>query len=143
MNEKGLSLIEILASTVILSIIIVSLLTFFVQSSKTNHYSKDIIDATYIAQNTVEEINYQISNSEISKDTTSEFLREFSLSNPYTKKCTDGTCYEKTLNTNGRYVFIKLSPKDELIVVNVEVYNNHTDSKKQEAKMEMLISWKK
>lgn len=40
MNEKGMTLVEILASIVILSIIIVSLLSMIVQSSRTNAISK-------------------------------------------------------------------------------------------------------
>lgn len=55
-NEKGLTLAEVLASIVILSIILISGLSIIIQSAKTNKTSENIIDATYIAQKEMENI---------------------------------------------------------------------------------------
>lgn len=53
-NEKGMTLIEVLASIVILTIIVTSLLTIFLQSTKATQTSSNTIDATYLAQKEME-----------------------------------------------------------------------------------------
>ncbi len=53
-SDKGLTLIEILAAIVILSIILLSFLSFFRLSAKSNQTSEKIIDASYVAQTLIE-----------------------------------------------------------------------------------------
>lgn len=60
-NDRGLTLIEVIASLVIISIILISLLGLFVQSKKTNVSSEGIHDATYEAQKAMEQL-YTLSN---------------------------------------------------------------------------------
>lgn len=57
-NESGVTLIELLAALVILSIIVLSFIGFFIQSSRTTDQSGDINEATFIAQEEMEEIVY-------------------------------------------------------------------------------------
>jgi hypothetical protein len=102
-----------------------------------------MMDATYVAESTMEEINNAVTNAVTTEVTSQAFLSKFSLPTIYTKKCTDGTCYEKNTNTNGHYVFVEFVPKNLLISVKVKVFNNNSSSKKLEAQMEMLVSWKK
>lgn len=59
-NERGLTLAEVLASIVILSILLFSALNIIIQTAKTNTVSEQIIDATYVAQTEMEHI-YQAS----------------------------------------------------------------------------------
>ena len=47
MKENGLTLIEVVASIVILTLIITTFLMMFLQSAKTNKTSETIIDSTY------------------------------------------------------------------------------------------------
>ena len=61
-NEKGISLVEVLASIVILTLLLTTFLMMFVQSAKTNKKSEEIIDATYIAQTEMENI-YAVSSN--------------------------------------------------------------------------------
>src|SRR5690625_3684322 len=56
MNENGLTLVEVLASVVLLTIIITIFLNVFMQSAKTNTTSEEIVDATYLAQTEMEKI---------------------------------------------------------------------------------------
>lgn len=143
-SEKGITLIEILASIVILSIIILSLLSMFTQSSTTNNVSQNIIDATYIAENSMEEINNAVSQAVTTETSSTNFLKSFNLPAVYTKKNTDGSIYEKRTGTNGRYVSVTFEPKDStLISVQVKVFSNDSSSKKLEAHMEMVLSWGK
>ncbi|MGR6896775.1 type IV pilus modification PilV family protein [Rummeliibacillus sp. BSL5] len=63
-NEKGLTLVEVIASFVLLIIILFSFFTLFVQGSKTTKSSKSIVDATYIAQTEMENAYETITNSD-------------------------------------------------------------------------------
>src|SRR5699024_10249125 len=56
MNENGLTLVEVLASVVLLTIIITIFLNVFIQSAKTNTTSEEVVDATYLAQTEMERI---------------------------------------------------------------------------------------
>lgn len=60
MNENGLTLIEVLASVVLLTIIITIFLNVFIQSAQTNSTSEEVVDATYLAQTEMERI-YEVS----------------------------------------------------------------------------------
>lgn len=136
MNEKGMTLIEILASIVILSIIVVSLLTFFVQSSKTNTVSKNIINATYVAENEMENI--------YGKVTVVKSLAEFSTPEGYVEKSKSevSAYYEK--NIPNHFVTLELlsDTGNPTVKVKVKVFKDSSKTK-TEAQMEMLLAWKK
>jgi prepilin-type N-terminal cleavage/methylation domain-containing protein len=137
MNEKGMTIIEILASIVILSIIVVSLLSFFVQTARSNHVSKNIVDATYIAENEIEEVYSQI------KASTS--LAALTTPAGYTQKSktTVNAVYEKSIPKH--YIHLELVSQavgSPLVTVKVKVYKDHTKAV-QEAQMEMVVQWKK
>lgn len=55
-NETGLTLVEVLASIVILSLIVVTFLTFFINSARTTEMSEDTLDASFFAQKYIEEV---------------------------------------------------------------------------------------
>jgi prepilin-type N-terminal cleavage/methylation domain-containing protein len=55
-NEKGLTLVEVLASIVILSLIVVTFLTFFINSARTTEISQDNLNASFFAQKYMEEV---------------------------------------------------------------------------------------
>ncbi|MFS0775783.1 prepilin-type N-terminal cleavage/methylation domain-containing protein [Neobacillus sp. 3P2-tot-E-2] len=134
MNEKGLTLIEILASIVILSIIIISLLSFFVQSSRSTNVSKSIMNATYIAQTTMEEMYSVI--------TATKSINELSKPATYNEivKTANQVVYQK--NVSNHSVTVELTPYTvDASLVNLKVKVNKDT--KQEAQMEMLVSWKK
>ncbi|MDL4841681.1 type IV pilus modification PilV family protein [Aquibacillus rhizosphaerae] len=128
LSSKGMTLVEILASIMILSIIVVTFLTLFIQSARTNSISEDIMDATYVAQTQMEEI-YNLS-------TTSEqninVLQDQS-------SCDADTSYIFT-EKNGDFC-VKVRMKDSNIVdlkdVVVEVYRDN----KLESKMETKLNW--
>ncbi|QCJ43636.1 prepilin-type N-terminal cleavage/methylation domain-containing protein [Bacillus sp. S3] len=138
-SEKGMTLIEILVSIVILSIIIMSFLTMFVQSSRTNNTSKNIMDATYVAETSMEEIsNFVVSTNSLT------FWSNLKISG-YDKVAGTGTTFKKNSNTKGHYVTVDFTDKDtskSMVKVIVKVFNNDTSSKKLEAQMEVLLSWK-
>ncbi|WP_089829354.1 type IV pilus modification PilV family protein [Halolactibacillus halophilus] len=55
-NEKGLTLVEVLASIVILSLIVVTFLAFFINSARTTEISEENLNASFIAQEYMEEV---------------------------------------------------------------------------------------
>lgn len=60
-SQKGVSLIEVIASIIIITIILTSFFGLFIQSNKTEKSSEKIIDATYVAQVEMEKM-YALSN---------------------------------------------------------------------------------
>lgn len=145
MNEKGLTLIEVMVSIVILSIIVVSLLSFFVKSSHSTSLSNKMIDSTYIAQTNIEEINNWNKSFTPSPGPTSDPVGEFKnflVSKGYTNDSSCLNCLKK--EQDNRFIHFQLKLADsttkELGKVVVIVYENSTKTKK-EAQMEMVLPW--
>ena len=55
-NEKGFSLVEVIAAFVLISIILISFFTLFFKGRETTVESKKTVDATYTAQQEMESI---------------------------------------------------------------------------------------
>ncbi|MEK4078610.1 type IV pilus modification PilV family protein [Solibacillus sp. FSL K6-1126] len=55
-EERGISLVEVVASIVLITVILLSFFSLFLQSKKTHVASESIIDATYVAQQEMEEL---------------------------------------------------------------------------------------
>lgn len=119
-EESGRTLIEIIASIVLLSIIAIPFAGMFVQSSKSINVSDEIIDATYVAQTEMEWL-YHVSSSESGEEKGD--LR-------YTKEEND--------------FYIETDYKDledNLVQVIVKVYE-YSSKNKLEAQMESIYLWR-
>lgn len=129
--EDGLTLIEVVASIVILTLIITTFLMMFLQAAKTNKASEKIIDSTYYAQVEMENIHA------ISKD--KPFQDRNTAMKELAYETVDSLIYTKSIN--GKYYEAKLEKeKNELVRLLVRVYNGK-DEKKLEAQMETLLAW--
>lgn len=141
-TEKGLTLIEILASIVILSLIVVSFLSMFVQSSRTNNFSKRIVDATYVAETQMEEINNL--NKSLASSSLANLADEIKNKNGYTTDSSCSNCYAKPIS--GHYVLVQFknvsTVSTDLGKVLIKVYKDNSKTS-QEAQMEMIVTWKK
>jgi prepilin-type N-terminal cleavage/methylation domain-containing protein len=145
-SEKGVTLIEILVSIVILSIIVVTFLSMYVQSAKTNRISENILDSTYIAQTQMENI-YNLSTSGSFSEGLDMLKNDDFNFNEVT--CNNKYCFEK--QANGYYVMLTITSnnnvnedEDEsngLYSVLIEIFNNRTKDRK-EAQIETIINWK-
>lgn len=157
-EERGISLVEVVASIVLLMIILLSGYYMFVQSAKTAKTSEDIIDATYIAQTEMEQLY------SLSKDPTHDVLFE--------KDILNGTKYPKInfkrdvttnlpfqeLDDSGNFLYkyylkvnnppntqIRLTYEDfiigssKLVRVIIRVYDKDGDVLK--AQMETILDW--
>lgn len=132
-SERGITLIEILASIAILSLIIMTFLPMFTQSMRSTKVSSDTMDATYIAQSTMEEV-YNVSMSHPFKD-ASEQLSEMTFI---------GIENDKNLLAqykDGAYIELSLGkPFNGLSNVIVRVYTDETKSELK-AQMETIYRW--
>ncbi|MFJ7182437.1 prepilin-type N-terminal cleavage/methylation domain-containing protein [Lysinibacillus xylanilyticus] len=59
-NDKGFTLIEVFASLILITIILLSFFGLFIQSNKTTKTSSTIIDSTYLAQTEMENVFKEI-----------------------------------------------------------------------------------
>ena len=137
-DEKGISLVEVLASVVILTLLLTTFLLMFVNSAKINKKSEEIIDATYIAQTEMENI-YAVSKNPdfVDKKTAMESLYRYD---------TDKNLY----HTDKNNMFIEVKFKDvmtqgndvsnNLVGIIVEVRKNQADDIIQ-AQMETILDW--
>ncbi|WP_161974819.1 type IV pilus modification PilV family protein [Bacillus timonensis] len=136
-NQNGITLIEVLASIVILSLIIVTFVPMFIQSAKTNNISKSITESTYLAESELEEIIH------LNTKSASPSLLELStqmLSKGYSNDPSCSHCYG--MMKDDRYVFVQL--KDTTTDLGKVVLKIYRDSNKQklESQMETVLSWK-
>lgn len=57
-GEEGMTLVEVLASILLLSLIITTFLSFFIQAAKINDQTDAVNEATFIAQEQIELLTY-------------------------------------------------------------------------------------
>ncbi|MGE7983194.1 type IV pilus modification PilV family protein [Solibacillus sp. NPDC093137] len=148
-EERGLSLVEVVASIVLFTIILLSFFTIFIQSKKTNILSESVVEATYFAQQDMEGI-YGIvsSNSALWLKNTSP--KPLKLKNKeFLYDSTDFSCMnecKKYVNKDNTKYWIKLTNitdenainNDTLVqvVVNVPKENSPTS-----IIMESIFRW--
>ncbi len=135
-NEKGLTLVEVLASIVILSIVVTTFLLVFSQTAKTTKQSEEKVDATYVAQTEMENMY------EMSQDYTLDETYE-SLKDDYTRTSKDGwERFEKDNNDENFHITISFNDLDTgmtRVVIEVESTIENDPTK---AHMENLYKWK-
>ncbi|OCA87684.1 hypothetical protein A8F94_07460 [Bacillus sp. FJAT-27225] len=148
-SQRGVTLIEIVASIAILFLIIVFLVPMFTQSARSTSHSRQMMNGTYVAEAHMETV-YNLIVNVPPRENADTYLNEVQTSltdrnsfNYTLKPCPSGVtgkCFEK--NDNGHYVNIQLSNSGtNLVKVKVEVYN---ESKAiQQSKMETVLAWEK
>ncbi|QST00007.1 prepilin-type N-terminal cleavage/methylation domain-containing protein [Pontibacillus sp. ALD_SL1] len=132
-SERGITLIEIIASIAILAIIILAFLPMFTQTMKTSSISTDVLDATYLAQSKMEEV-YHLSTTYTFENAKSQ-VKNMNLVK------TEDNWYHYEQIVNDYYVYLSIKePQNELSNVLVKVYNDATKSR-LEAQMETIYRW--
>jgi type II secretory pathway pseudopilin PulG len=131
--ERGLTLIEVIASVAILMLIIMTFVPLFTQSMRSTTVSSNIMDATYLAQTAMEEA-YHLS-------TTYSFEEAVKQVDDMTFIGTEGPWYRFVEYKDGAYIELSMKiPEDELSNVLVKVYSD--DSKSElKAQMETIYRW--
>lgn len=95
-NERGISLLEVVVSLLLISIILISFFGLFIQSKKTGKTSEEIVDATYVAQETMEYVYSKVSDPNI--NALPELVNNSDFSTLYTGNC--NTTYTSCTFTN-------------------------------------------
>lgn len=153
LNESGLSLVEVVASIVIISIILIGFITFFINTAKTTKTSNEVFDATYYAQMEMELLygmskNNPINNVEfvITKDGQSQSISEAEKVYYYQKTPNELRTYEKFGNkiTDANNIFyyeLSWEPmSNNLTKVLVKVFDKKGGILK--AQMESAFEWR-
>lgn len=128
-NEKGFSLVEVMAAFVLISIILISFFTLFFKGRETTVESKKTVDATYTAQQEMESIyatTKQASNASMKTILSTLHYRQM-------ESCTNPpTIYTNDTKYKNEVVVVEVfeNPKPTLRNVMVSVYDQRkvTDS---------------
>ena len=142
-NQSGFSLLEVLASTILITIILLSFFTFFINSAKTTKTSESIVDFTYLAQ---KEMENAYEKSSLSTSTNWEGIKNDidNLGYTYLEERNGYSIFKKTaVDVNG-YVLLKIKMHepikyDLLTKTIIEVYDAEKSILK--AQMETILSW--
>lgn len=132
-DEKGLTLVEVLAGVVILSLIFVSIVNMLNQSARANKTSEEIIDATYITQREMETI-YKLSKEGKNLDALTDYMKQPNEANweVYHKNVNDHLLLEIKKDDSDK-------PMVRIVVTAYEVEDLAKTNPK--AKMETLLKW--
>lgn len=84
-NDKGFTLIEVFASLILITIILLSFYGLFIQSNKTSKTSSTIIDSTYLAQTEMESVFKKIKGK--TEEQLASSLNYKSVGPPQTASC--------------------------------------------------------
>lgn len=140
-SQSGLSLVEVVASIVILMMIVLSFFGLLIQSNKTGNSSEQIIDATFLAQREMEKMYDYFSTT-----TQSNWQSSF----PYTKDTVNSSgttsifgpeTLANTKNNEMIKVTVQELVSDNLVKVKIEIFDSK--AKILKAKVENIYRLKK
>lgn len=132
-SERGITLVEIIASIAILSLIILTFVPIFTQSMRSSKAASDMLDSTYLAQTVMENV-YQLT-------TEYQFNEAVNHVDEMTFIGSKDDWYQYVQYKDGTYIELLIEkPDDELSHVLVKVYADDTKSK-LEAQMETIYRW--
>ena len=143
LNQSGFSLLEVLASTVLITILLLSFYTILISSAKTARTAETIIDYTYLAQKEMENI-YEKSDNSPANNWTDIKNRISSLGYVYIEERNGYTIFKKTLINENVYILLKIKMHDpttytDLTNVIIDVYDAENNILKSE--METILVW--
>jgi prepilin-type N-terminal cleavage/methylation domain-containing protein len=130
-NNRGFTLIEVLASIIILSVIITSFFQFFIFSQKTTTNNQDKLIAINIAQKVLEQIKEEAGKPDSSTDKSQYWSVSHPNDHNYVKTY-EGESYKESVD--GKTYSIKIAvaeekPENRLYMITVTVNGNNGISK--------------
>lgn len=149
-NSKGFSLVEVVASIVILSIIVVSVLSLIIQSAKTTKTSENMIDATYIAQTEMEKAYTAATENKLSSLDEQIQCLQIELGYPADSPIVEGDIrkIQRTIISEGNTeLFIQIELKQHttlksLTPIIISVYEQKDGRFILKAQMQNTLAWK-
>lgn len=134
-NSKGLTLIEVLVSIILISIILFTFFSFFIQSAKTGKTSGEVVDATFIAQEEMERM-YVVSRNGDFNDGTEEIVNSLG----YSQDEDEEFVFKKTKDSLYIQLKFKKHSYPEMSYLVIEVFKQE-DGTRPRAKMETILEW--
>ena len=148
-DERGISLLEVIVSMLLLSIILISFFGFFVQSNKSYNTSETITNGIYKGQTVMEHIYFVSKNSPFSIDNlnSKDYYFEPLPLEEY------NTLYNLTNSKNYQYLYIDESKKNFQIILKINKIGNYystysviieiyDEQNKLKNKIENIYNWK-
>ena len=121
-NEHGLTLIEITAAIVIIGIIFIGFFALLISSKKIGVASEEIVDATYITQQTMEEVYLASKNMNIEEIVNYFSTEKTNATHTYTP--TNNTSFTITFNHEFNNLLVTIQfIKQSTLSVNLPIYN--------------------
>ncbi len=148
LNNYGFSLLEVIASILILSIILLSIFSLLTQSAKTTKNSEDIIEATFIAQAEMEKVYSATKLSNYTEPSCKNTILEIDkdiVDEKYKYKEISGSgcsiTFEKYDKETNAYITLKLGPKSlaNMSSILIIVYDKKNGTPK--AQMQNTLEW--
>ncbi|MFJ7735047.1 hypothetical protein ACIQ2D_01795 [Lysinibacillus sp. NPDC097287] len=143
LNESGYSLIEVIASIILITIILLSFFTLLINSAKTTKTSESIVDYTYLAQKEMENAYEKsaLSTSEKWEDIKNDIP---SLGYTFLEEKNGYTIFKKTIIEENVDVLLKIKMHEptkyvHLTKIIIEVYDAETSILKSQ--LETILSW--
>ncbi|MFJ5562272.1 type IV pilus modification PilV family protein [Lysinibacillus xylanilyticus] len=139
-SQEGFALIEVVASLVIITIVLLSFFGLLIQSNKTGKSSEQIIDATYLAQKEMEKMYNYFKSTKIE---TWESNFPYAAEKDEVNSTGNTTKYKVTpFNAKNKEVIIvnaeDMSP-DKTVRITIEVYDSRGEVLK--AKVQNIFSF--
>lgn len=143
LNQSGFSLLEVLTSTILIAILLLSFFTILISSAKTTKTAETIIDYTYLAQKEMENA-YEKSVTSSSSDWENIKKDVLSLGYVYIEEKNGYTIFKKTMIKENVYIVLKIKKHepikyDHLTNVIIEVYDAEKSILK--STMETILLW--
>lgn len=136
-SNTGSIFVEILISLILISMVLLTFMSMFVISAKVNRKSKDVLDATYSAQNLMEKL-YDLSLSKSLKTTLNELQDSVLAESKYEENAGEQVILGKYEDFDVA-ITIKETEEEELRLVKVEVYSD--DTTQSQAVMQSNFLW--
>jgi len=164
-NQKGISLVEVIVSILLISILLISIFGLILQSAKTTKSSEDIVNGTYKAQTEMEKL-YKFALEDDNENKLPIDLSTLNFERYLYKECKlidknnpeiiKGNCSSNTpVDTHEAYIFekedsvyllltiIKLDSDSKLTRATIDVYDNKGKQQILKAHVENTIEWDK
>lgn len=121
-NESGMTLVEVLASIVLISMILTTFLSFFIQSAKTNHMTDDVNQATFVVQAEMELLGQYDSLKDLSIENGFEVADPWKKSVRHVSGFTVNVTINKTEEKNLYQAIVEASKGDQTTYAKMETY---------------------
>lgn len=137
-NENGVTIVEVIASFVLLVVVVSSFFMLYVQTAKTGKSSETIVDATYLAQTEMEKIFKKSTEDRNNPGLNLAMIKESLAFKPVDLSSTAPVLFQKSASSYLIILKIRENKNNTLKNIVIEV----TEGTKLKSKMETVVQWR-